>query len=398
MKTPALKRLAGVLAAAACIDCGAAATVAVVPALPASGERIAIQLTNSAWVEYVPATRFMRSGSTVTVDYEFLRFDFGPGDPAPFRPVPIGELVPGNYLLRVRMFDADLPQLAPQTLERGFAVVPPQALGMTLVPRVPGAWEALNVVLRSAVYFDPATLRAAVNGNLVRVDFDYAPNAPVSAGPGPEGFSAFGAAAVEGLAPGAYRIEAFGRALPDGTPTHYFTLDFTIGMALPVFEYYHEVLRHYFMAGGPDEVALLDAGGQGGWKRTGQFFKAWLHQSEAPANARPVCRFYAAGPNSHFFTADAFECQQLKDIEQAQRAQAAAAGAPFLGWGYEAIGFWALMPAAGACEAGSDPVFRAYNNRAAQGDSNHHFTRDRLLHQAMVTQWSDEGVQLCSTR
>ena len=38
----------------------------------------------------------------------------------------------------VRMFDADLPMLAPQTLDRSFAVVPPQALGIRV------SWPAFS--------------------------------------------------------------------------------------------------------------------------------------------------------------------------------------------------------------------------------------------------------------
>ncbi|MDQ3027077.1 MAG: hypothetical protein M3R58_11325 [Pseudomonadota bacterium] len=390
------QRLTLVVAASACLQVGAV-TLSAVPALPAYGQTVQIQLGESEWQQYLPATRFLRSGNTIVVDYEFQRIDFGPVFPGPFMPVNVGELVPGNYTLQARLFDFDLRNHSPQIVNQTFAVMPPQAYGVYLVPQAPGAWEAANVVLRSAVYFDASTLRASVNGNVIRVDFDYDPDAPVG-GALPPGYTSFASVPIDGLAPGAYRVEGFGRALPDGAPTQYFTLDFGIGPIMPVIEFYQEGLRHYFLAGGPEEVKLLDAGGQGGWKRTGHKFNAWLRQADAPANARPVCRFYAFGPNSHFFTADAFECQYLKDLEQQQRSQAAAAGARFLGWGYEGIGFWALMPQGGECEAGSDPVFRAYNNRAFQGDSNHHFTRDRHLHTEMITAWIDEGVQLCSPR
>lgn len=390
------QHLSVVLAVSAWLPLGAT-TLSAVPALPAYGETVRVQLVNGDWQQYLPPTRFMRSGNTIVVDYEFARIDFGPAYAGPFMPVNLGELVPGNYTLRARLFDVDLASQPPQIIDTGFAVMPPQNYGMYLVPQAPGAWEAANVVLRSAVYFDASTLRASINGNVIRVDFDYDPNAPVG-GALPPGYTSFASVPIDALAPGAYRVEGYGRALPDGAPTQYFTLDFGIGAAMPVIEFFQEGLRHYFLAGGPDEVKLLDAGGQGGWKRTGHKFKAWLRQADAPANARPVCRFYAFGPNSHFFTADTFECQYLKDLEQQQRSQAAAAGARFLGWGYEGIGFWALMPQAGQCESGSDPVFRAYNNRAAQSDSNHHFTRDSQLHAAMLEQWVDEGVQLCSPR
>lgn len=394
MSIGALHRVAALVAASACLALGAT-TISAVPALPGYGETVLVQLGNNLWEQHLPATRFVRSGNGIVVDYEYIHIDFGPNYPEPFRTVNLGELVPGNYSLQARLFDRDFPGVAQQIVNSSFAVMPPQAYGMYLVPKAPGAWEALNVVLRSAVYFDPSTLKASVSGNVIRIDFDFA-NAPVG-GATPPGYTSFASVAIDGLAPkDYYRVEGYGRALPDGTPAQYFTLEFGIQPVMPVIEYYHERLQHYFMAGGPVEVKLLDGGGQGGWKRTGHRISGWLHQAEAPASARPVCRFYAVGPNSHFFTADAFECQQLKDLEQSQRSQAAAANAPFLGWGFEGIGFWAIMPQGGVCEAGTAPVFRAYNNRAAQGDSNHHFTLDRQLHAAMITQWSDEGVQLCS--
>jgi serine protease len=215
-------------------------------------------------------------------------------------------------------------------------------------------------------------------------------------GPAPADYVEYASIAIDVFAPGAYRIEAYGRDRVLHTTQRYFAIDALVPTAMPVIEYYNEFLDHYFLAGGPDEVALLDAGANGGWKRTGQKLAGWLHQAEAPANAKPVCRFYALGPNSHFFTADASECQSLKVLEQSQRAQAAASGSAFLGWAYEGIGFWALVPINGQCPGGSAPIYRAYNNRAVQNDSNHRFTRSGLMHQSMTASWFDEGVQLCS--
>jgi serine protease len=108
-----------------------------------------------------------------------------------------------------------------------------------------------------------------------------------------------------------------------------------------------------------------------------------------------VCRFYARGPNSHFYTGDAAECAGLRALEQAQRASAEASGTPFLGWGYEGIAFWALVPVNGQCSTGVRPVWRNYNDRASEDDSNHRFTVDPLQHLAMQG-WIDEGPVFCS--
>jgi hypothetical protein len=44
------------------------------------------------------------------------------------------------------------------------------------------------------------------------------------------------------------------------------------------------------------------------------------------------------------------------------------------------------------------PVYRAYNNRAAQIDSNHRFTTRQSEIQALVAQgWISEGVVMCGT-
>ena len=112
----------------------------------------------------------------------------------------------------------------------------------------------------------------------------------------------------------------------------------------------------------------------GGWKRTGQKFRGWLRMGDAPPNAKAVCRFYAKGANSHFYTGNAGDCEYLKAIEQQGRAEAQAQGQPFLGWAFENIAFYALVPENGQCQGGTTPVYRSYNNRFAQNDSNHRFT------------------------
>ncbi|HEX4780174.1 MAG TPA: hypothetical protein VH301_05435, partial [Usitatibacter sp.] len=107
--------------------------------------------------------------------------------------------------------------------------------------------------------------------------------------------------------------------------------------------------------------------------------------------------FYAGGPNSHFYTASPSDCQGLKDLEQQQRAQAAAAGQPFLGWGYEQIAFYALVPVNGQCPGDTVPVYRAYNNGFATNDSNHRFMADPQMRSAELgLGWSDEGAVFCS--
>jgi len=395
------RSLAG-LAAAACVAIAAAplpalsATVSPTPVVPGYGQSVNVDVSGTPWPLYVRATRYQRSGSTITIEYEYVQDGFGPVRPDFGYPqVDLGELAPGNYTVSAHLIDIDNPHATPQTAQASLPVVPPSDFGVYPVPSAPRANDAVQILVRSAAYFDPRTLRATVTGNSIRVDLLYHATA-AGASEGPPGMTTFASVKVGRLVPGGYHVE--GWAAPDtgGNSALFFTRDFAVDRTSTVVEYYQEDLDHYFVSAGGDEIDLLDAGGQGNWKRTAQGFHAWLAHEDAPGNAQPVCRFYAAGPNSHFYTGDASECSSLKALEQQQRADATARGQRFLGWGYEGIAFYALMPVNGQCPSGTSPVWRAYNNRAAQDDSNHRFTVDPAQRAAMAMGWIDEGAAFCS--
>ena len=75
--------------------------------------------------------------------------------------------------------------------------------------------------------------------------------------------------------------------------------------AIIVEEYLHDLgdgRSHYFLAADTGEKRFIEAGGAGpGWRATGHRFGAF----RAGSNRAPgkVCRFYAPGPVTHFFTA-----------------------------------------------------------------------------------------------
>jgi len=155
-------------------------------------------------------------------------------------------------------------------------------------------------------------------------------------------------------------------------------------------EYYNVDLDHYFMTSFVEETASVETGGAGrGWVRTGY----WFPIGSAEPGKASVCRFYGnaqidpltgqrRGPNSHFYTADAAECAQVK-LDP--------------GWVYEAIAFGIDVPVAGNCPAGSTPVFRAYNNGFATNNSNHRYTTNPTIYQFMLTQnWSGESTVMCA--
>lgn len=149
-----------------------------------------------------------------------------------------------------------------------------------------------------------------------------------------------------------------------------------------VYEFFNTELQHYFRTGSKSEAGMINAGSAGpGWNDTFDYFYAW---SGPFGGAHPVCRFYGTpgiGPNSHFYTASGEECESVKRDP---------------GWTYEGIAFYAKLSADGQCRPGERPVYRAYNMRWMQNDSNHRYTTDYATYSAMLAQgWAPEGVAFC---
>ena len=154
---------------------------------------------------------------------------------------------------------------------------------------------------------------------------------------------------------------------------------------------------HYFYASGSAEQATVDAGGAGKFVRTGRTF--------ASGGFVPVCRFYGSmspGPNSHFFTASASECEELKAM------QVTPTPASTQQWNFEGNGFYSVTPVADAqgqmqCMAGTQPVYRAYNNAYPKSggknpwDSNHRYSTLSADIDEMISKgWVSEGIVLCA--
>jgi len=151
--------------------------------------------------------------------------------------------------------------------------------------------------------------------------------------------------------------------------------------ATTVFEFYNTDLRHFFRTAEAAEATAIDNGAAGqGWQRTGFDFVGYT-AGAGPGN--DVCRFYNPVANTHFYTADAAECTQVKK--------------PDSGWRYEGLSFRIQVPAGGACPAGTVPVLRNYNNRFASNDSNHRFTTSTVVYNQMSAQgWLGEGTVMCA--
>jgi hypothetical protein len=126
---------------------------------------------------------------------------------------------------------------------------------------------------------------------------------------------------------------------------------------------------------------------EAGWRRTGHIFgvaKMFLGPWGQLPELHSTCRFFNPTAGTHFFTANAAECEALKT------------GA--FGWQYEGLSFKVELPRDGACgypPLGSSPIYRLYNNRR-NGLPNHRYVGDAKLKASVLAEgWTDEGVAFC---
>ena len=188
--------------------------------------------------------------------------------------------------------------------------------------------------------------------------------------------------------PGLARINANGTLDSGYAPPKYAvgTVDW-----MPVIEYYNATLNHYFVTADRFESSLLDHGVFVGWKRTRQAFHATL-TGRPNATGDSVCRLYgnpAFGLDTHFYTANLQECQDLANNS---------GGA----WKLEGADVFRITipdKATGICPAGMTPIYRLFNNRR---DVNHRFTtsiaiRDQMVAQGFVREgYGVDPVSMCS--
>ncbi|MEO5701298.1 MAG: choice-of-anchor D domain-containing protein [Casimicrobiaceae bacterium] len=166
------------------------------------------------------------------------------------------------------------------------------------------------------------------------------------------------------------------------------------GVAAPVLpataelvEYHHEGLDHYFLTLEPAEIAFLDASGLGpAWSRTGRRLQAWP-LSVAVAGAVDACRFFGTpgvGPDSHFYTVNAAECDFVRHDRY---------------WIFEGAAFAVLPLAGSSCPSGSDVVQRLFKPADDVTGIRHRYVVAAADIAAMrLAGWLVEGPVFCSPK
>jgi len=206
-----------------------------------------------------------------------------------------------------------------------------------------------------------------------------------------------GDAGVDELARAGFRISTFGRDEAGDV----YVADYGGGrvlrlgavssaLSVPVVEYHHAALDHYFVTADPSEIEGLDAGVFAGWQRTGSGFRAW---SAAAPGRTPICRYYLppGEGDSHFYSADPAECERVRVAHPAFVLESGAA-----------MHLAVPDPATGACvDPSTGPVYRIWNRRP---DTNHRYTTSPAVRDAMVAAggvaegYGPDAVAMCAPR
>src|SRR4029079_5826729 len=137
-------------------------------------------------------------------------------------------------------------------------------------------------------------------------------------------------------------------------------------------EFYHSGLDHYFISAETAEIADLDTGVHPGWTRTGYKFPV-IKAGSSYAGTSPVCRFYAPGISTHFYSSKLSECDDVKTkFSDVWTFESAEVYRPFV-----------VDPQTGPCPPHTTPVYRLWNDRA---DVNHRYSDQIAIFQFMTSQ------------
>jgi hypothetical protein len=148
--------------------------------------------------------------------------------------------------------------------------------------------------------------------------------------------------------------------------------------AVTAIEFYNATLDHYFISSLAPDIDALDSGRIPGWIRTERSFSVYPSQAAGDASVTPVCRIIIPPPfgDSHFFGRSIQECADTLTKFPFMSQETTDA-------------FFVTLPTAGACPAGTVPVYRMFSNRM---DANHRYPIDSTVRDQMVgIGWIAEG-------
>lgn len=313
----------------------------------------------------------------------------------------IGPLAAGTYEVR---FFQDLSNVQPSislvTTKKMVVADAGRPIFTTVLPSYPTPQKPLSIRIRASTGGSPSHVlphHATVSGDVIRIEGCV----------GDAGFAVPGvyvvSVGVPPLAAGRYRVEyARAECRSDTgqvvTPARFLT-SFSIEVknpsgnwpgppksVIPVSEYRHAEFDHYFITADEDEQVALDSGRFSGWElSTPNYFSPLAKYGFYPENARPhlvpICRFFSASfapKSSHFYTADAAECESVKGNRD---------------WTFEGVVGHVL--ANGFCDGSSAPLYRLYNNGIGGAPTHKYTTQDYERSYFLQNGWVDEGVLGC---
>jgi uncharacterized protein (DUF1800 family) len=148
-------------------------------------------------------------------------------------------------------------------------------------------------------------------------------------------------------------------------------------------EYFNSRSGQYYRTDVPAEIASIDqSGSASGWARTGQSFKVWRTQADAPAGAIPLVKLTSL----NFATPSAPQVCSLSKTSKLTPLSGTAANCPV----QTSVTYVLPADASGNCANGTQPVFQSSSP-----------TGTRLANQLPVYQemfdrgWQAQGVSIC---
>jgi hypothetical protein len=146
-------------------------------------------------------------------------------------------------------------------------------------------------------------------------------------------------------------------------------------------EYRHKSIERYFLTTRASDQQMIETGVlKNSLSFTGNTFSVYKNQI---AGSSPLCRFYNSVEQTHLYTADQVECNQLKAIA---------------GMSYEGVEGYVININKGAsCPANTVPVYKAYDNTSALSMKRHRLTADFNLVNRLVRdyKWVYDSIGFC---